>query len=270
MKNAFEDIQNIFQSPEKYLHSIFSNDGFSLPKYDNLKLFTVTPNEASQLNEVWKNLTVNCSQAEDCNYVLIDVNNKFSRSLKISFSGSNNIVIIGRQTTCRGKIVCAGNNGVIIVAGQNEKNCKVDIRLLDNNSIFFFGKQSTANQITCIINGLRKNVIIGDDCMFARDVWLRNSDMHSIFDIDTGNWLNPAGNIIIEPHVWVGQDSLILKNTEIGFGSIIGAKSLVNKKIPRCCIAAGIPAKVIKTNVSWDRPTEPRCSTIEHVRNFNK
>jgi acetyltransferase-like isoleucine patch superfamily enzyme len=43
----------------------------------------------------------------------------------------------------------------------------------------------------------------------------------------------------------------ILKNVKIGSGSVIAANSLVNSDIPENCLAAGIPARVIKTNVNW-------------------
>lgn len=37
------------------------------------------------------------------------------------------------------------------------------------------------------------------------------------------------------------------------FCSIIGAMSLVKSTIPNNCIAAGIPARVIKKNIAWSR-----------------
>jgi acetyltransferase-like isoleucine patch superfamily enzyme len=40
-------------------------------------------------------------------------------------------------------------------------------------------------------------------------------------------WLNPPVNVLIEPHVWVGQVATILEGVRVGLGSIIGAKSLV-------------------------------------------
>ena len=54
-----------------------------------------------------------------------------------------------------------------------------------------------------------------------------------------------------ERHVWVGRDVGILCAEKIGYGSIIGAKSLVKTNIDPTSCYAGIPAKKIRRNVSW-------------------
>lgn len=51
---------------------------------------------------------------------------------------------------------------------------------------------------------------------------------------------------IIGYNVWVGANALIVGNVEIGYGSIIGAGSVVTCDIPPFSIAVGSPAKVIK------------------------
>lgn len=103
------------------------------------------------------------------------------------------------------------------------------------------------------------SIIIGKDCMFSCDVIMISNDSHSIFDLTTGKNVNSTyaiskdRKIVIGDHVWVGARSTILYNTEIGDGSIIGAASLVKGIIPSNCIAVGVPAKVIKSNVAWKR-----------------
>lgn len=52
--------------------------------------------------------------------------------------------------------------------------------------------------------------------------------------------------IVIEDDVWIGANSIVLKGVTIGARTIIGAGSVVTKKIPADCIAAGNPCKVIK------------------------
>ena len=54
------------------------------------------------------------------------------------------------------------------------------------------------------------------------------------------------GDIEIGHDVWIGNDVTLLGGIKIGNGSIIGAKSLVNKDVEPYSIVAGIPAKFIK------------------------
>jgi len=45
---------------------------------------------------------------------------------------------------------------------------------------------------------------------------------------------------------WIGAHSTITKGVTIGPGAAIGANSVVTSNIPPYCVAAGVPAKVIK------------------------
>lgn len=102
-------------------------------------------------------------------------------------------------------------------------------------------------------------IIIGDDVMCASNVVLRGNDGHSIFDVRTGMNINSTEEIsknrkiVIGNHVWLGMHATILYNTEICDGSIIGTESLVKSRIPNNCIAAGIPARVIRKDIAWSR-----------------
>jgi acetyltransferase-like isoleucine patch superfamily enzyme len=47
--------------------------------------------------------------------------------------------------------------------------------------------------------------------------------------------------------------AIIMPGTYIGTGSIIGASTLVNKKIAENSMVVGVPGKVIKNGINWDR-----------------
>lgn len=55
------------------------------------------------------------------------------------------------------------------------------------------------------------------------------------------------GPIKIGKNVWIGDKVTILPNVTIGDGAIIAANAVVTKDVPAYTIAAGCPAKVIKT-----------------------
>lgn len=130
---------------------------------------------------------------------------------------------------------------------------------LDKNAFLQIGKEFSINDNYRITLDQYTSIYIGDDCMFSNSISMRSHDGHSIFDIGTRENISSSYNIsidrkiIIGNHVWVGERAEILYHTRIGDGSIIGAMSLVKSRIPNNCIAAGIPARVIRKNIAWSR-----------------
>lgn len=90
------------------------------------------------------------------------------------------------------------------------------------------------------------NVKIGGDCI------IMDTDAHSLNYKDRRNFITDnkhtnSSPITIEDDVLIGTRCIILKGVTIGARSIIGSGSIVTKDIPADCIAAGNPAKIIKT-----------------------
>ena len=55
--------------------------------------------------------------------------------------------------------------------------------------------------------------------------------------------------IIIGENCWIGTHARICKGVTIGNNSIVAANSVVTKDVPANCIAAGNPAKIVKTDI---------------------
>ena len=194
-------------------------------------------------------------------------------SIEIIDNGHDNKVEISHDVLMRGdgRIVMSGNNNQIRILDTNYRFG--GYLSFDGGAIFFAGENVNASQIffhgtsgsrvkignRCSFNGQirfllheAKEIKIGDDCLFASDVDVTISDMHSILDKDTGKRINDAKSIRIGNKVWVGERCILLKGSEVDDGSIIGAGSVLSKKIPKNCVAAGNPVKIIRTNVIWD------------------
>ena len=89
-----------------------------------------------------------------------------------------------------------------------------------------------------------ERIDIGDSTMIASDVVITDSDWHGIYD-RTDYVANPKP-VKIHKNVWIGERSIILKGTQIGENSIIGAGSVVHGDIPPNSVYAGNPAKEVK------------------------
>ena len=134
-------------------------------------------------------------------------------------------------------------NSKLIVNGNFSMYCNSYIRVVKGGELILNGGFINENvQITCA-----SKISIGEGATIARDVIIRDFDGHRIeepgFEI--------SKPIVIGKHVWIGNRAMILKGVSIGDGAIIAAGAIVSKDIPANCIAAGIPAKVIKENIKW-------------------
>ncbi|USD67792.1 acyltransferase [Vibrio sp. SCSIO 43136] len=56
-----------------------------------------------------------------------------------------------------------------------------------------------------------------------------------------------VGDIVLEDDVWLGSKVVVMSGVTIGQGTVVAAGSIVTKSLPSNVIAAGNPAKVIKS-----------------------
>lgn len=89
-----------------------------------------------------------------------------------------------------------------------------------------------------------ERIDIGDSTMIASDVVITDSDWHGIYD--RTDYVATPKPVKIHKNVWIGERSIILKGTQIGENSIIGAGSVVHGDIPPNSVYAGNPAKEVK------------------------
>lgn len=97
----------------------------------------------------------------------------------------------------------------------------------------------------CSIAALER-IEIGPRCNIGTYVIIMDNDFHRL-EPERRNETPPSAPVIIEENVWLGARVTVLRGVRIGAGSVIGANSVVVKDIPPRSIAAGSPARIIRS-----------------------
>ncbi len=119
-------------------------------------------------------------------------------------------------------------------------------------STLIVGRHTSANgvRITCDLS----KVIIGSDCMFSDDILIQSADQHGIVDLASGEIVNNRmRNTVIEDHVWLGRQCTVMPDVTIGAGAIAATGAIITSNVPPTSICAGVPARIIRTGVTWSR-----------------
>lgn len=106
------------------------------------------------------------------------------------------------------------------------------------------GAQTLLN-FGCYIH-VSESVVIGARCLIGPDVIIMDNDLHDL-DPRRRHERPPSRPVVLEENVWVGARAIILPGVTIGTGSVIGAGSVVTRAIPPQSLAAGMPARVIRS-----------------------
>jgi acetyltransferase-like isoleucine patch superfamily enzyme len=89
----------------------------------------------------------------------------------------------------------------------------------------------------------RQRIEIGDDTRIAEDVYLSDTDFHEV-----APGVPPrTAPIVIGRNVWIGRRAIILPGVTVGDHVVVGAGSVVTRDLPARAVAAGVPAKVLRT-----------------------
>lgn len=138
------------------------------------------------------------------------------------------------------------NQGRLTIGSRVRINCKLtptelvtgrDASLLIGNRVFI--------NYGCSIAALQ-SITIGDDCSIGTYTIIMDNNYHRI-EPDRRNETPPSSPIIIEENVWLGARVTVLPGVTIGRDSVIGAGSVVTRSLPARSLAAGVPARVLRT-----------------------
>ena len=149
----------------------------------------------------------------------------------------------------KGSKVCIGKRLILIsnpYFSEPGINHPVMIRTINPDAIIEIG-----NDVGMSGGGVvaARSVKIGNKVMIGANTLIMDTDFHPVapenrrYSRDNVH----CEEVIIEDNVFIGMDAKIMKGVRIGENSVVAAGSIVTKNIPPNSMAAGIPAKIVKS-----------------------
>ncbi|MCD0442974.1 sugar O-acetyltransferase [Glycomyces sp. A-F 0318] len=89
-------------------------------------------------------------------------------------------------------------------------------------------------------------ITIGEDCQIGPNVQLL-TPTHPIAPGPRRDKLEAAQPITIGDNVWIGGGAVVCPGVSIGENTVVGAGSVVTRDLPANVVAAGVPARVIRS-----------------------
>lgn len=183
----------------------------------------------------------------------VEANYRQLPGLSIFIKGNRNKAVIELPSNFENtQIVMVGNDNYFSIKSTETMVVKETLFYTHHGSTIDIGKRFSVPGSLSVHARDGKKVLIGEECMCAKGVAIRNNDGHVIVDTKTNEIINYPEDVIIGNHVWIAAGSSVLKGVEIADGSVVGTMSLVNKKFKKKNIViAGNPAKKVRENVAW-------------------
>lgn len=101
------------------------------------------------------------------------------------------------------------------------------------------------------------SIEIGNDVWTGHHVYITDQN-HGYEDITRPISLQtqPERSVVIGDGSWLGHGTIVLPGARIGRHVAVGANSVVTGDLPDFCVAAGVPARVLRQHIDgeWRRP----------------
>lgn len=145
----------------------------------------------------------------------------------------------------------------LIIRGSTSLNYGATIEVHENATV----EIGSAYINTGAVILAAKHISIGQGVLISRHVFIYDSDHHPIYN-ENGEIANPARDVVIGNHVWIGLKCIVLRGSNIGDGAIVAAGSVVGGKIKPGVLAQGNPARGY-SSVIWSASPKQYTESVE-------
>ncbi|RFZ94850.1 acyltransferase [Mucilaginibacter conchicola] len=171
----------------------------------------------------------------------------------ITINGNNNEILVEKGVTLNNlKIFIEGNNCLIHLRKNVQFKDGGTLWVEDNHGKISIGDDTVIHHAELAVTENNSKITIGSGCLFAYGIDIRCGDSHSIIDLGNKERINHAKDVVIGNKVWMAAHTTVLKGVTILDNCVVATKAIVTRSPGLSnVILGGIPAKVIKKNISW-------------------
>lgn len=240
--------------------------GFSVPRLEALRRIEVTADSLPELEALGLRVAGGAGGVGVGNRVFVGAQ-PVALNMQLVFGGRrHNTVILDAGCRASGVLRFEGDANLACVGGAADNARQIrSLMVRGYECLFFIGRGGSMSATDFWLEGERRALLVGDDPLFSWNIHVRNADSHGLVDLASGALLNPPQDVVVGPHVWVGQDCKLMKGVRVGAGAVLGAGSVVTRNVPPRCAVAGVPARVLRRDVSWTRQASPDAGQVAEV-----
>ena len=171
---------------------------------------------------------------------------------RIQIEGNNNQVVLEKGCLLLNSLIKVSGNDNLVVLKAGSYVSGAELWVEDDHCELSIGERTFVghhSHLACTENGSK--LTVGRDGMISSYVQVRTGDSHVILDLE-GNRLNPAKSVCIGDHCWLGEGAKVLKGVTLEGHNIVATGAIVAKSFGKNQLLGGVPAKVLKENVTWE------------------
>jgi maltose O-acetyltransferase len=153
-------------------------------------------------------------------------------NVPVQINGNGNVTIGADVSLGYRKAPMLGNGKILLQARTPSSHIAIGAGTITSNNVTI---------ISC------ESISLGQGCQIGDQVMIIDCDFHEVNPETRINSTGGISPVVIGNNVWLGSRVIILKGVQIGDHSVVAAGSIVFSSIPERSLAAGVPARVIRS-----------------------